>query len=95
MVPLDNWSVVKSPQNYLKSPDLKTDNAESKIAQLVNNIPVIGALITAFGTTTLSLIFNPGSQTVDVILFDAMNQPSQFLYQIFQLVKKPKKQSFA
>jgi hypothetical protein len=60
LVPLDNWSVINSPQNYLKSPDLRNDaDFASRIGQLVSNIAVIGALISAFETSTMSLIFNP------------------------------------
>lgn len=77
LVQLDNWDSEKqSAKNYMKisaSELVKGDlinESVVKISQLVNNIPVIGAIVSAFEASTLSLIFNPGSQTVDVILFD-------------------------
>ncbi|CAD8113109.1 unnamed protein product [Paramecium sonneborni] len=85
VVSLNDWSI-NNNNNYL----LKNDNGFNL---LISNIELLGGIIGSFykQQEILGIIFNPSSQTIDIILFDNFQNPKILHQAIFKLVKFSKK----
>ncbi|CAD8212846.1 unnamed protein product [Paramecium pentaurelia] len=85
VVSLNDWSI-NNNNNYL----LKNDNGFNL---LISNIELLGGIIGSFYKQheILGIIFNPSTQTIDIILFDNFQNPKVLHQAIFKLVKFSKK----
>ncbi|CAD8053273.1 unnamed protein product [Paramecium primaurelia] len=84
-VSLNDWSKTNNNKYLLM-------NQDQGLNLLISNIELLGGIIGSFYRTQnlLGIIFNPFTQTIDIILFDNLN-PKILLQGVFKLVKFSKK----
>ncbi|CAD8213931.1 unnamed protein product [Paramecium octaurelia] len=85
-VSLNDWSKTNNNKYLLM-------NQDQGLNLLISNIELLGGIIGSFYRTQnlLGIIFNPFTQTIDIVLFDNIN-PKTLLQGVFKLVKFSKKQ---
>ncbi|CAD8170761.1 unnamed protein product [Paramecium octaurelia] len=85
-VSLNDWSKTNNNKYLLNNHDLGLN-------LLISNIELLGGIIGSFYRTQriFGIIFNPFTQTIDIVLFDNQN-PKKLLQGLFKLVKFSRKQ---